>query len=98
MVAGVDAGLDLALAVELQQLPHGADDQLLIGDVAQVEAADALVGLHQFEHAERQLVVPGLRHGQQVLLLARHTIGRAWKAKQLNRVNYKSERLISIYL
>lgn len=61
MIARVDAGLDVPLVVELQQREHGPSDELLIGDVAQVEAADGLVGLHQFQRGERELVVPRLR-------------------------------------
>lgn len=53
-------GFDLPLPVELQQLGHGRADDLVVGDVAQMEAADCLVGLHQFHCVERQLVVPGL--------------------------------------
>lgn len=76
VIAWVNAGLDLPLLVELKQLGHSPVDELLISDVAQVEAADGLVGLHQFEGGERELVGPGFCHGQQVLLLACHTIGR----------------------
>lgn len=78
VIAGVDAGFDLALRVELQQLEHGPGDEFLVGQVAQVEATHGLVGLHQFQGVKGELVVPGLSHGQQVLLLASHTIGSTW--------------------
>lgn len=71
-------GLDLPLLVQLQQLNESFLEQLLVPDVAQVEARDGLVGLHQLQRVEGELVVPGLRHGQQVLLLARHTVGCSW--------------------
>lgn len=60
MVAGVHAGPDLALLVELQQLEHRRVDEPLVLQVAQVVAAHRLVGLHQFERVERELVVPDL--------------------------------------
>lgn len=78
MIAGVDVGFDLPLAVELQQPEHGPGEDLLVSQVAQVEATHGLVGLHQFQGVEGELVVPGLSHGQQVLLLARHTVGSTW--------------------
>lgn len=78
VIAGVDAGLDLSLPVELQQTGQGPLKELLVRDVAQVKAGDGLVGLHQLHGVEGQLVVPGFRHGKQILLLARHTVGCTW--------------------
>lgn len=71
-------GLDLSLPVQLQQLEHSPAHELLVNDVAQVEAAYGLVGWHQFQCVERELVVPGLCNGQQVLLRTRHTVGCTW--------------------
>lgn len=78
VVAGVNARLDLSLLVQLQQLNKSPLEELLIRDVAQMEASDGLVGRHQFHAVESELVVPGLCHGQQILLLARHTVGCTW--------------------
>lgn len=81
VVAGVDAGLDLSLPVEFQQLEHSTADEL-ITDVAQMEAAYGFVGLHQFQGVQGELVVPGLGHGQQVLFLTGHTVGGTLKDRQ----------------
>lgn len=56
MVAGVNAGPDLALLIELQQLEHRRVDELLVLQVAPLVAAHRLVGLHQFERIERELL------------------------------------------
>lgn len=69
-MARVNAGFDFPLCVELHQLQHGADNEIVIGQEAQVEATDGFVGLHQFQRSERKLVVPGLCNRQQVPLLA----------------------------
>lgn len=82
VIAGVNAGLDLSLLVELKQRRHSPAEELLISDVSQVEAADSFVGLHQFHGVQRELVIPGLCHGQQVLPLACHTIGCTCNVKQ----------------
>lgn len=74
MIAGVNAWLDFPLPVELHQLGQSAPDELLIRQEAQVESTDALVGLHQLQCSEGQLVVPGLCQSKQILLLACHTI------------------------
>lgn len=87
VVAGVDAGFDLSLLVEFEQLRHSPLQELLISDVPQVEATDSFVGLHQLHGVKRELVVPGLRHGQQVLPLACYTIGYAWNDEQWNRTD-----------
>ena len=75
VVGGVDAGLDLPLDVEAQQGLHGVPDEGEVLQVAQVEATHRLVGLHQLQGADGQLVVPRLGYGQQVLLLPGHTVG-----------------------
>lgn len=70
--SGVDAGLDFALLVEIQDGVHGLGDELhLPVQVAQVEAAHGLVPLDEAECVDGELVVPVLGHGDQVLLLAR---------------------------
>lgn len=72
MPSGVDAGLDLALLVEIQDGVHGLGDELhLPVQVAQVEATHRLVPLDQTERVDGELMVPVLGHGEQVLLLAR---------------------------
>lgn len=74
---GVDAGLDLALLVQVQDDAHGVADELHLSvQVAQVEAAHRLVALDEAERVDGELVVPVLGHGQQVLLLARQHVGR----------------------
>lgn len=97
MVAGVDAGLDLPLLVELQQTDQGPLKELLVRDVAQVKAGDGLVGLHQLHGVERQLVVPGFRHGKQVLLLARHTVGCTWSRDGTENVSEQNRRFIFVF-
>lgn len=75
--SGVDAGLDLALLVEIQDGVHGLCDELRLPvQVAQVEAAHRLVPLDQAERVDGELVVPVLGHGEQVLLLACQHVGR----------------------
>lgn len=85
MIAGVNAGLDLPLLVQLQQLNQSSLKELLICNVAQVETRDGLVGLHQFQGVEGELVVPGLCHSQQVLLLACHTVGSTWIHRKITQ-------------
>lgn len=94
MITRVDAGLDLPLVVQLQQLQHSPAEELLVGHVAQVEASDGFVGLHQFQGVERELVVPGPRHGQEVLPLAGHTVGCTWNQERSNKyeVTHSLER------
>ena len=76
MPSGVDAGLDLALTVEIQDGVHGLCDELRLAvQVAQVEAAHRLVPLDQAERVDGELVVPVLGHGEQVLLLACQHVG-----------------------
>ncbi len=91
-------GLDLSLLVELQQLEHRPAQELLVIDVAQMEATNGLVGLHQFQRAERQLVVPGLRHGQQVLLLACNTVSCTWNNGRQNRLKIKQKIFTMVIL
>lgn len=68
---GVDAGLDFALFVQIQDGVHGLADQLCFPvQVAQVEAAHRLVPLDEAERVDGELVVPVLGHCDQVLLLA----------------------------
>lgn len=75
---GVDAGLDFALLVEIQDGVHGLSDELhLPVQVAQVEAAHRLVPLDEAERVDGELVVPVLGHGDQVLLLAREHVSGA---------------------
>lgn len=77
MPGGVDAGLDLALLVQVQDGVHGLREQLRLSvQVAQVEAAHGLVALDQAERVDGELVVPVLGHSEQVLLLARQHVGR----------------------
>ena len=90
-------GLDLPLLIELQQLGHSLAKELLVSNVAQVETGDGLVGLHQFQGVERELVVPGLCHGQQVLLLTCYTVGCTWDYGQQNRFNSEHSAVV-IYL
>lgn len=75
MPSGVDAGLDLALLVEIQNYVHGLGNKLRLPiKVAQVEAAHGLVSLDQAERVDGELVVPVLGHSDQVLLLTRQHI------------------------
>lgn len=79
MPSGVDAGLDLALIVEIQDGVHGLAEELhLPVQVAQVEAAHRLVPLDQAECVDGELVVPVPGHSEQVLLLARQHISCTW--------------------
>jgi len=91
VVGGVDAGLDLPLGVEVQQGVHGLPDQIKFLQVAQVEAAHRLVGLHQLQGADGQLVVPRLRYGQQALLLPGDKIGCTWGSQS----SWPNHRLIT---
>lgn len=60
---GVDAGLDLALLVQVQDGVHGGGDELrLTLQVAQVEAAHRLVALDEAERVDGELMVPVLGH------------------------------------
>lgn len=71
MPSGVNAGLDLALLIEIHDGVHGLGDELhLPVQVAQVEAAHRLVSLDEAERVDGELMVPVLRHSEQVLLLA----------------------------
>lgn len=73
---GVDAGLDLALLVQIQDGVHGTGDELrLTLQVAQMEAAHRLVPLDEAERVDGELMVPVLGHGDQVLLLACQHVG-----------------------
>lgn len=77
---GVDAGLDLALFVQIQDGVHGLADQVRLSvQVSQVETTHRLVALDQTECMDGELVVPVLGHSDQVLLLARQHVGRTWK-------------------
>lgn len=64
MPGGVDAGLDLARLVQIQDGVHGLGDELhLPVQVAQVEATHRLVPLDEAERVDGELMVPVLGHG-----------------------------------
>lgn len=72
VVGGIDARFDFALVIQIQHCSHGLRDELgLRIQVAQVETAHGAIALDQTERVNRELLVPGLSHGEQVLLLAR---------------------------
>lgn len=82
MPSGVDAGLDLALLVEIQDGVHGLADELhLPVQVSQVKAAHRLVPLDQAKRVDGELVVPVLGHSEQVLLLACQHVSRTYKMR-----------------
>lgn len=71
MVGGVNSGLDLALFVQVHNDCHGLSDELTLRvQVPQVKAAHRAVPLDQTQGVYRELLVPGLSHRKQVLLLA----------------------------
>ena len=63
VIGGVNARFDLALVVELQQFAQGLENKLVIIQVAEVEATHCLVGMHQPQCVNSELVVPGLCQG-----------------------------------